>query len=949
MFDIRYTLWLMLIVATSCFWGVILTFCARRIRRMLINHRITESRRQGGADQPERPTYSRSGHGVGYLAALLISIFFFRLAVGLYTVSYPDPEGGLLSMNNGLEEIANSIVHTLQTFSMDESYTEYIMQGRNMMAFLVDDRPIFGHLYSFHVSVLNAVAPIAGGAILLDILTTVIPALRLAFVSTFFKKRNKYYFSELNDRSLALAQSLYDQYGSSVLLIFTDAYVDHEEEKSSERLDAARAIGAICVRSDLLRLFRNKRDRSKERLLRLEDLLIRITKEEREARQNERELARAQGREPRLPAPSRLLCLSLWLFSLCKKRLNLGRRLYLLIDDREIENLTTLTAMTDKRYREDLRGSEIWVFSKDDAYMCVEEQVSGMLNDGLFPAGEFESALGKFLTKHGLMRYRPSSRSMKSGKQLSEIMRRSIDAPIVMPINSYRNIVSHLFVDVPLYEPIVHKKADANGERDLSVTVIGTGNIGMEAILSAYWCGQMSGCRLHINVISNEFMGEDCEKAFFNRLDNISPEILAGTREGDEVLRIRGEGDAAEYAPVYASIDYFGKDIKTCSLDELFSVKKRDGLTIGDTDYFIVALGVDEDNLLISDMLRRYVGNIHLARSSEYGAVSDDPKAVIAYAVYNADLCNALNLKQGYDYSMPRGADVYMHAFGGLRELYSEKNIFLTDLEPLARRSDAFYHSLQNREQRQGAYFKRMRDHYSYWSSISRVMHIKYKCFSLGLVEQSVMDFRNGDTQGYAAMLAKAETRYTEIARDGAQSERQNDMAWLEHRRWNAYLRTKGYRATPLYEDYFYKIMESRKDGKSKVWLHGYDGNKRHKYPELRLHPCLVECDRRGMREGVLQTDAGALCVSCKTDDRLDEITRTNSVIWQRFCRQMQDPETAAALEWSLGLQEDEHLERPSESVGAPYDFKKYDYPLEDLDKIPHRTVPSSECQSQSK
>jgi len=55
-------------------------------------------------------------------------------------------------------------------------------------------------------------------------------------------------------------------------------------------------------------------------------------------------------------------------------------------------------------------------------------------------------------------------------------------------------------------------------------------------------------------------------------------------------------------------------------------------------------------------------------------------------------------------------------------------------------------------------------------------------------------------------------------------------LAWLEHRRWCAFLRTKGFQKTDAYETYFYATGS-------------------YKHMSLKLHPCLRECDDRGMRE----------------------------------------------------------------------------------------------------
>ena len=819
------------------------------IKRIWVNLQIGRLRKRQAENPHARVTYDeklkyvRMKPGVISLLLVFLAIFCMRYAVGCF-VSYRAEHPAEFDQTEEeeslgyLEEISNSFVHTLQTFSMDEEYTMYVTEGKKMMAWITEGmEPALTTfsvvLYSAVVSLMNAAAPLAGGAIILDVLMAFMPRLKLWCCSTFQFRKNQYFFSELNDRSLALAKSLYYQYGTRIHLIFTDAYVDQGDEKSSERLSAAQEIGAICIKHDLLNICANDNTR---------------------------------------------------LIYLLRRKLNLSHRTYLLIDEKEIDNLTTLTALVDKKYKRALLGAEVWVFSKDDAYLYVEEQIRGALKE-----------------------------IFKGVKER--------DVPVVMPINSYRNIISHLFVDVPLYEPIVQKAKKKMEEKelcDLTVTVIGTGEIGMEAILSTYWCGQMENCRLTINVISKEFVGAACEKAFFNKLDAISPEIVRSTDAEDPILRIYPKNKAPEgketKSPPYATIHYTGTDIKRCPIDELFSYRRADGSTLNDTDYFIVALGSDEDNLLVADILRRYVGNRHLESIEK----NTDPKTVIAYAIYDSDLCASLNRRHSYDYSIPEGTDVYMYAFGGLQELYSEKNIFLTDLEPLARRVNDDYRGRQGALARRKAESRRLRDHYSYWAGIARVMHLKYKLFSFGLITESLLDFEDREGERHDAILSEAIERYREMAIapvGSPDADKKHHMAWLEHRRWNAYMRTKGYRTTALYKTYFYKKISSfdERTQTASVHYHGHDANKRHKYPELKLHPCLVECDREGIKGGVF--------------DALGELDP--AFAFARGEDDRADFDCLDVLSYELKRIWDESEMADGSDKGDPpyYDFKLYDYP----------------------
>ena len=63
---------------------------------------------------------------------LVAAVWCVRYAVGLYMTLETAGGGGL----NAVELVADSLLHTLQTFSMDEDYTTYILNGKQMLVAL---------------------------------------------------------------------------------------------------------------------------------------------------------------------------------------------------------------------------------------------------------------------------------------------------------------------------------------------------------------------------------------------------------------------------------------------------------------------------------------------------------------------------------------------------------------------------------------------------------------------------------------------------------------------------------------------------------------------------------------------------------------------------------------------------------------------------------------------
>lgn len=312
--------------------------------------------------------------------------------VGYYSVFNP-PEGSIPL--SPLEEFFNSLVHILQTFSLDEDYTAYITIGRKMMAAAFGEGAKSVDVYGVYAAVLNFLVPVAGGAIVFEIISEFSPRMRLLLANLRVWTK-KYYFSELNDNSLALAKNIVDIERNKACIIFTDAYTDDKEEKGSERLTKAKSIGTICLKDDLLNI-------------------------------------RLHGRTTKV----------------------------FLIDGSEISNLQSQTALLGRNSKKTI-NPEIFIFSSDNKYSNIDEDVAFIVNQ----------------------------------------VERPDMMPTMIPINGIRNMVCRLFVEVPLYEPLLNQ--DQAKEKTLTVTILGSGTIGTEAFLTTYWYGQMLGCKLHINVVSKE-------------------------------------------------------------------------------------------------------------------------------------------------------------------------------------------------------------------------------------------------------------------------------------------------------------------------------------------------------------------------------------------------------------------------------------------------------------
>ena len=490
------------------------------------------------------------------------------------------------------------------------------------------------------------------------------------------------------------------------------------------------------------------------------------------------------------------------------------------------------------------------------------------------------------------------------------------DTPIIVPIRHYRNLITNMLEATPLYEPIVHK---SKGNRILNVTILGIGDIGTEMFLTTYWIGQMLDCKLRINVVSKEPEG-----TFEDKLDYINPEILKTTRKNDELLRIYK--DKKEFSEPYCEYKYFSCDIKSDRFDDLLT--KVTG--IADTHYFLVSLGSDEENLSVANMLKTEIGRAHIQNKAKGKEIE---KTIINYVVYNSSLNKSLSDGSFVCSCSSYEPDIYMQAVGGIENIYSVKNIFMDNYIAGAKAADESYNKKQGKEIRKKGYEKRFKDEYEYWSNLALRLHFKYKVFSVGFITKSIFD------KDYQENITNACKKYIEEFRPEQDIKAEEvsrypslvecKLQWLEHRRWCAFLRTMGFRQTTDYEKYLLNT-------------------KSHKHVEMKLHPCLVECEK----------------IPCEGNQEVDSIidlSIPNYNIHQFVVRgrteddkpnaKTRDVKVRSELDWvavannnnydlldvlSADLMRLKKIEPYNNISGFnPYDFKQYDYPNNDyLDDI---------------
>ena len=293
---------------------------------------------------------------------------------------------------------------------------------------------------------------------------------------------------------------------------------------------------------------------------------------------------------------------------------------------------------------------------------------------------------------------------------------------------------------VPYERALSKTLADGNEKPDPPITahclVLGMGRHGTEMVKALSWFGQMPGYRMVIDAYD---LDEHAEERFAARC----PELMSEAHN-----RLDLPNDAAYLIRIHG-----GTDVTLPSFEE--SVRRMD-----DVCCVFVALGSDTANIRTSVALRTLFAGIR-------GERSEVP--LIESVVYQNDESRALNPAAEGD-SKPRGIANYegtpynVRFIGSMDEMYSRDTILNSASEEEARE----YHThwagtLTEKKESEKKLYK-----YGYYfrSSYSAVIHVHT------LVK---------------VLAEQGETANTVGAR-------KTELNTVEHSRWNAYMRSEGYR-----------------------------------------------------------------------------------------------------------------------------------------------------------
>lgn len=300
----------------------------------------------------------------------------------------------------------------------------------------------------------------------------------------------------------------------------------------------------------------------------------------------------------------------------------------------------------------------------------------------------------------------------------------------------------------------------------VSALIVGAGDTGLEFLKAICWCGQILDCGLEINVFDKDAV--KIEKEFFAAC----PELHLD-----------------EYAIRFVSSD------ATCT-----DFEEKLNAHCKNTSYAVLAMTDDDLNIDTALYLRGYFlrSNLEAVR---------DP-------VINARVRNTMKNEHLFFISNKN-----INLFGSLDDTYSIDKIVDSKIEQMAKSIHSYYSLPHDNKLDEKTKKEAMKDYYgkeyNRRSSMANALHIQYKLFSCDVMKAHENKLTFTHSEEYHSKIS-------------ANAELKTRLAKLEHRRWNAFMRSIGYRSIEASKIHYYTQKGQKKSYINTVAL---------------LHPCLVEWD----------------------------------------------------------------------------------------------------------
>lgn len=333
--------------------------------------------------------------------------------------------------------------------------------------------------------------------------------------------------------------------------------------------------------------------------------------------------------------------------------------------------------------------------------------------------------------------------------------------------------VKELFCHNLIYKyPIFNTIGDV---KDISVMILGCGETGQSMLRTVAWYGQIYGYRLEIKVYDKK--AKEIEKLF----DKQCPELNK------------------KYG---YNIEFVDVDISTAEFERIITEENEQAKK---ATVAYVFTGQDELNLAVADSLfgifRRY------REFKETPPIFTRIKTGTKYDSFANEEKGFLNVRN-------------IQLVGNIEEMFAENVLFGSKIEKLALAAHYCYNGAFNEDNDTFNYKKAKNEflsgNYNRCSSMATALHIDAKLHMFKLLsEKHGKNYSENELKEEFIRITKDHTHPITV-----------ELAKCEHERWNAYMRSIGYRSCDIATmKKFASSVESNKDDLSK------------------LHPCIAHWD----------------------------------------------------------------------------------------------------------
>lgn len=371
----------------------------------------------------------------------------------------------------------------------------------------------------------------------------------------------------------------------------------------------------------------------------------------------------------------------------------------------------------------------------------------------------------------------------------------------IVVTNEYRNVVYNLLYndETALYNYI--KQCDKN---ELSILILGYGLVGKEFLKACSWSGQLGSC----------VYNKDGKVDGFQKI-NLKINVVSYNKENpdEELFKQEMPGFTYEqFGRELVDVEFHNKKFGTSSFDEkVIEIIKKDRPT-----YVVIALGNDDTNYKAAN----HISKLFIQHSN------DEFSTLINYFIdsyeYYETLTSANNnsMKKIEKSKFTQNCisnfaiSKQNYCFDDNLMFYFDKSLFNLALKVhLKYKGISQDFNLKDKKERKlyFAYCKEfLSSHSNVYSSISSVIHAKYKSYVLGFIDICNDYFKNYNDEKVCNKFYESTSKFS------------NEWGHMEHCKWSAFTYSDGYISAKNKHVINYLLPENKtkwKDGKIHINL----------------------------------------------------------------------------------------------------------------------------------